>query len=69
MPRLTMAVDITARAKRPGTRKSGGLAATAPKKTSSTTGTTSVMSKLSPRLKARMSSTRSWARRPRTYLF
>ena len=38
MPRLTMLVDMTASASRPGTRKSGGVDATAPKNTSSTTG-------------------------------
>ena len=59
MPRLTMLVDITASASKPGTRKSGDVGRTAPKKISSTTGTTSVMSKLSPRRKLRMISTRS----------
>ncbi len=54
-----MLVDMTASASTPGTRKPGGLAATAPKKISSTTGTTSVMSRFSPRRKVRMSSTRS----------
>src|SRR5437870_1293441 len=63
MPRLTMLVDITASASRPGTRKSGGLAATAPKKTISTTGTTIVIRRLSVRRNVRISSTRSCAAR------
>src|SRR5437588_9443832 len=63
MPRLTMLVDITASASRPGTRKSGGLAATAPKKTISTTGTTIVIRRLSVRRNVRINSTRIWAAR------
>ena len=59
MPRLTMLVDITASASKPGTRKSGGVGATDPKKISSTTGTTSVMSKLSGRRRVSVISTRS----------
>src|SRR5438105_1115046 len=61
-----MLVDITPRASKPGTRKSGGVPATAPKKTSSTTGTTMVMSKLSPRRRLRINSMRSCASSART---
>ena len=54
-----MLVDITASASKPGTRKSGGVGATDPKKISRTTGTTSVMSKLSGRRSVSVISTRS----------
>ncbi len=56
-----MLVDITASARSPGTRKSGGVGATGakPKKISKTTGTTRVMSKLSPRRNVSVISTRS----------
>src|SRR5690242_10651870 len=63
-----MLVDMTANASRPGTRKSGGLEATAPKKTSSTTGTTTVISRLSPRRNVRIKSKRTCASRPRITL-
>lgn len=56
-----MLVDITASASRPGTRKSAGLEAIAPKKINKTSGTTMVMSRLSPRRRLRISSMRIWA--------
>ena len=67
MPRLTMAVDMTARARMPGARKSMGSfvvvgrTCTSEKKTRSRTGMPSVRSTASPRRSVIVTSARVWA--------
>src|SRR4051795_6181323 len=67
MPVLTIAVDMIARASTPGTSRSTrrsdatGTRSTRPKKASSTGGTISVISTLSPRRRASRSSVRACA--------
>ena len=69
IPRLTMALDITARARMPGNKNCAGLSvsvgrtSTRPKKTKSKTGIPSVRSNCSPLRDTSCNSARSWARR------
>ena len=68
MPRLTIALDITASASTPGTRKSTGslyvvlTASTVEKNTRIPSGITNVTSRLSPRRTVSSISMRVWAR-------
>jgi len=66
IPRVTIAVDITANARTPGTRKSMGLSrlvlapSTLAKKTSTPIGIPTVTSRLSARRTVSRNSTRVW---------